>query len=155
MKTLIPRKQSEVQRSGSTPFSQLRSDWDRLFDRFLDDAWGPVGGSAGGGLPLDVLETDGELILQVEIAGVDPQDLDVSLSGDVLTISGQKREEEMQERARYHLAERRYGSFQRHLRLPIPVEPDSVDAQCKHGLLTVTLRKAESLRPRKISVKGS
>ena len=154
MNTLIPWKRGDVQRSSTAPFSQMRSDWDRLFDRLLDDVWAPAAGAPSGGLPLDVIETDNELVLQLEVPGVDPQNLDVSLSGDVLTISGHKVEERIEERSRHHLAERRYGSFQRSLRLPVPVEAESVEAKSQNGLLTVTLRKAESLRPRKISVKS-
>ena len=155
MASLTPWRRSEGQRgSGQAPVTQLRSDWDRLFDRFLDDFWTPSGNGGGASLPIEVKETDDALVLQAEIPGMDPKDIDISLTGDVLTISGQKSEEQDEERARYHYTERRYGFFQRSIRLPLPVEPDSVEAESKNGLLMITLRKAESQRPKRIEVKG-
>jgi HSP20 family protein len=158
MTSLTPWKRSDDRgSSGNAPVTQLRSDWDRMFDRFLDDVWGPAasGFGAGAGLPLDVMETDDALVLRAEIPGMDPKDIEIDLAGDVLTIAGQKTEEHKEERARYHHTERRYGSFRRSIRLPLPVEPDGVEAELKNGLLEITLRKAESLRPRRIEVKGS
>ena len=157
MNSLIPWKRGEIQKTApvAAPFTQLRSDWDRLFDRFLDDFWGPSTTASVQGLPLDVSETDMELVVRAEVPGIDPKDIEVSLSGDVLVISGRKAEEREEERARYHHTERRFGSFQRSLRLPIPVEPEHVQAAYKNGVLTVTLRKAESLRPRKIEIRTS
>lgn len=156
MNTLIPWKRGEIQSTTSAaPFTQMRSDWDRLFDRFLDDVWGPAGTSSSRGLVLDVSETDDALIVRAEIPGIDPKDVDVNLAGDVLTISGQKAEESGEERSRYHHTERRFGSFQRSLRLPVPVEAGGVEAECRNGLLTVTLRKAEALRPKKIAIRTS
>lgn len=157
MNTLIPWKRHEAQRNpaSTAPVSQLRSDWDRFFDRFLDDFWGvPLTGAAYAP-PLDILETDDELILTVEIPGIETKDVEISLSGDVLTIAGQKLELPADERARYHRMERRHGSFERNVRLPIPVEPQDVRAESRNGLLVITLRKAESQRPRKIPVKGA
>ena len=155
MLTHWKRSESQTTPVSTAPVSQLRSNWDRLFDNFLDDLWGlPVNG-AQYAPALDILETNDELIIQVEIPGVDAKDVEISLAGDVLTIAGQKVAQTNEERMRYHYTERRYGSFQRILRLPLPVEPQHVDAASKNGLLVITLRKAESLRPKKISVKGT
>jgi HSP20 family protein len=93
--------------------------------------------------------------VRAEVPGIDPKDIEVNLSGEVLTITGRKLDEEVEERSRYHHSERRFGSFQRGIRLPMPVEPDAVAADYKNGVLTVTLRKAEALRPKKIAIKRS
>jgi HSP20 family protein len=160
MNMLTPWKRPQSPQTQSTPASttpvtQLRSNWDRLFDNFLDDFWGmPVNG-AQYAPALDILETENELILQVEIPGIDAKDVEINLAGDVLTIAGEKVSQSSEQRSRYHHTERRYGSFQRVVRLPLPVEPQEVQAEAKNGLLVITLRKAESQRPKKISVKGA
>src|SRR6187551_3673591 len=100
MNMLTPWKRTQGQStSGSTlPVTQLRSNWDRLFDSFLDDFWGvPVNG-AQYAPPLDILETENELILQVELPGIDAKDVEINLAGDVLTIAGQKVSQSSEER---------------------------------------------------------
>ena len=152
----MPWRKSDGPRSSGSQFTQLRSDWDRMLDRVLDDfLGGTTGGQARREMPLDVIETDGELSIKVELPGLEPENVDVSLAGDVLTIQGQKQEERNEETSRYHLTERRYGSFQRSIPLPTPVEPESVAAEMRNGLLTITLKKSEATRPRKISVRGA
>jgi HSP20 family protein len=153
---ITPWKRSEIQRTpaSTAPVAQLRSNWDRLFDSFLDDFWGVPANGAQYAPALDILETEDQLVIEVEIPGIDANDVEINLAGDVLTIAAQKAERPSEERARYHHTERRYGSFQRIVRLPLPVEPQNVEAESKNGLLVITLRKAESLRPKKISVKG-
>jgi HSP20 family protein len=156
MNMLTPWKRHETQSTPApaAPVSQLRSNWDRLFDSFLDDFWGlPVNG-AQYAPALDILENNDELIIQVEVPGIDSKDVEINLAGDVLTITGQKLVQSGEERTRYLHTERRYGSFQRIVRLPLPVEAQQVEAESKNGLLVITLRKAEALRPKKISVKG-
>ena len=155
MNSLLPWKRSDSKTAMAVaPVTQLRSDWDRLFDRVLDDFWGPGTGSATHGLAIDVSETDEHIEIRAEIPGIEPKDIDVSLSGDVLTIAGQKMDAASESHGRYHHSERRFGSFQRAVRLPVPVEPDRVDATYKNGLLTVKLEKSEALRARKIDIKS-
>src|SRR5688572_24286529 len=104
MTRMTPWKRSEDRSaSGNLPVTQLRSDWDRLFDRFLDDFWGgSVSGGSGSGLPLDVLETEDALVLRAEMPGFDANEIEIDLVGDVLTIAAQHSEERKEERARYH-----------------------------------------------------
>lgn len=149
------RPESQTTPAASGSVTQLRSNWDRLFDNFLDDFWGLPANGVQFVPALDILETENELILQMEVPGIDAKDVEINLAGDVMTIVGQKVSSSSEERVRYHHAERRYGSFQRIVRLPLPVEPQEVEAEAKNGLLVITLRKAESLRPKKISVKGA
>jgi HSP20 family protein len=127
-------------------------DWDRLFDRFLDDAWIPSS-RALHGLLLDVSETDEQIRVRAEVPGMGPEDLNISLAGDVLTLSGQKTdEEESQDGTRYY-TERHFGSYQRAVKLPCPVDPNQVSAEHKHGVVSITLQKAETVRPKRIDIK--
>lgn len=129
-------------------------DWD-VFDRFFDDfrlprlwkddqAWMPV---------FDMSETDQEVIVKVEVPGMDSKDIDLSLSKDYLTISGEKKHEEKEEKENYHRTERRYGAFCRNIALPVDVDPDKVDATYKDGVLKITLPKAEYTKTKKIEIK--
>jgi HSP20 family protein len=166
MSTLIPWKRADIQRGGNysmAPVSQMRWDWDRLFDRFLDDFWNPtvnpvtavnpVTGALG--LPLDMTETDDQIVVRAEVPGIAPKDLDIRLAGDVLTLSGQKIEVSGSDEGRRTYSERQYGSYQRALKLPCPVDPDRVHAEHENGVITITLRKAENVRPKRIQVKSA
>ena len=128
-------------------FDQLQSDFGRLFD-------GDVAAKALS-TPIDVTDSEGELRVRAEVPGVDPEKLDIQLTGDVLTISGEKTEESESKEGARTWSERRYGSFSRSLQLPCPVDTDSVVAEHKHGVVTVTLRKADAVRTRRIEVKPS
>lgn len=152
LSTMIPVKRDLANRTPTGVFSELRSDWDRLFDRFLDDMWGPPTGGALA-VPLDLAETDEELRIRAEVPGVAPDGLEIQLVGDVLTLSGTKLDPAPEARTRQLHAERRFGSFQRAVRLPCAVDPDGVAAEHANGVVTVTLRKAETVRPKRIAVR--
>lgn len=156
MTHLIPWKRTEIRGNGSrpsVPVSQMRMDWDRLFDRFLDDAWSPL--ATAQGLLLDLTETDDEIRVRAEVPGIDPDDLEISLVGDLLTLSGQKADEEESSDGSRHYSERQFGSFQRTVRLTCPVDPDKVAAEHKYGVVTITLQKAEKVRSKRIAVKAT
>ena len=142
------------------PLTRFRSEMDRLFDRF----WGePLAGTAGfpadrwqafGWSPsLDVTEHDNEVAVRAEMPGVDPEDLDLSISGDVLTLSGEKKESSEERDGNFFRAERRFGSFRRSIQLPASVDPDKVEAEYENGVLTVRMEKAETAKPKRIPVK--
>jgi HSP20 family protein len=159
MSTLIPWKRADAQRGNysMTPISQMRWDWDRLFDRFLDDFWNPAVNPVAGslGMLLDVSETDEQIVIRAEVPGIAPKDLDIRLAGDVLTLSGEKIETGESDGARRYYSERQFGSYQRALKLPCPVDPDHVQAEHEYGVVTITLFKAESVRPKRIQVKSA
>jgi HSP20 family protein len=153
---LIPWKRGESQnRNGNlqtAPVSSMRMDWDRLFDRILDDAWNPSTGSSQA-LLLDVAESDEQIRVRAEVPGMGPDDLNISLAGDVLTLSGQKSDQdESQDGTRFY-SERHFGSFQRTIKLPCPVDPNQVAAEHKHGVVSITLQKSETVRPKRIAIK--
>ena len=92
--------------------------------------------------------------LPAELAGLTKDDIEVSLEDGVLTISGEKKDDRTEETEGYHLRERRHGKFSRSFRLPAEVNPEKINAHLKDGVLTVTLDKAEVVKPRKIDVKA-
>jgi HSP20 family protein len=136
-------------------------------NRLFDDAWGRFGAApAAGGqsqLPaaidarMNVSETEKELRITAELPGVNEQDVDVTLEGDVLTIRGEKKIEQSRggENEHFHFVERAYGTFQRSVQLPYPVKPDDVRAEFHNGVLTLTLPKGEQQQRRKIPVAGA
>ena len=146
---------------GSDPFLSLHREMNRLFDDVLRGTFGVPsregqGGQGGTLMPhIDVSETDKELKIRAELPGVTEKDVEVTLNDDVLTIRGEKKVERTSEQENYHFVERSYGTFQRSLRVPYPVEPDQVQARFEHGVLTVTLPKSEKLqRSRRIQVQA-
>lgn len=108
------------------------------------------------GLPLDVIEKEDAYIVRASIPGIDPDALDVTLTDNVLTIQAESKfDDEEQQGDRYVVRERRYGRFTRSISLPMPVEADNIEATCANGELTLTLPKAEAVRPRRITIQGA
>jgi HSP20 family protein len=104
---------------------------------------------------MDVSETDGELKICAELPGVSESDVDIRLEDDVLVIRGEKKFERKDEKENYHFVERSYGTFQRALRLPGPIEPERVQARFENGVLTVTVPKSQQQeRSRRIRVQS-
>jgi HSP20 family protein len=143
---------------GVTPF---RSGFDQLAERFFDEPWGlwPAFGQATGLQPagflpsLDVAEGDDEVVVQAELPGLDAEDIDIQVSDDVLTITGEKKARtEQRSKGTFH-SERRYGRFRRSVRLPSRIDAGKVSAGYAKGVLTVRLPLAEEARPRRIAVK--
>jgi HSP20 family protein len=123
------------------PFRAVRNQ----FDALLDDWFGR--GLAGGMLSprIDVSETEKEVTLAVELPGVEEKDIDVTLSGDQLTIKGEKKSEQESKDDKngrvFHRMERSYGAFQRTMTVPYEIEPEKVTASFKDGVLRITLPK--------------
>jgi len=139
----------------SNPFKEIekeRSEMDRLLDTFLfgkpktsgftEKEWRP---------PIDIAETERELVVNVEIPGVEIDDLNLSLSEDTLHIQGEKKPESKEEG--YHHAERSYGSFSRSIRLHVDVQRHKISASYKNGVLTIILPKSEKIKKKEIKIK--
>lgn len=138
------------------PFVGFRRELDRVFDSFFDGFERPVAANWGGVTPaLDVQEDDKELIVTAEVPGVSEKDVDVTLSGDLLTIKGEKKAEEEQKNGNFSYVERRYGAFSRSLRLPFAVQDEDVNATYDQGVLTIRIPKPAEAQTsvRKIEVK--
>jgi HSP20 family protein len=145
------------------PFLSLHREMNRLFDDvFRGTGLPPATGSQGQGdvgtfvnASMNVSETDTDIRITAELPGVTEQDIDVSLDDDVLTIRGEKKFERTDDKENFHFVERSYGTFQRSLRLPFPIDPDQVQANFENGVLTVTLPKTgRQERSRRIQVQG-
>jgi HSP20 family protein len=136
-------------RHGSDPFLALHREMNRLFDEAFRGFGLSEGGTspealASGGVAvprIDVSETDQDLTVFVELPGVDQNDVEITLTDDVLTIRGEKKARTENQQQNYHVMERSYGSFARAIRLPFAVNPDQVQATFKDGVLSVALPK--------------
>lgn len=137
------------------PFREMaraRSAMDRMFEDSLigpEWEWRP---STSWQLSLDVVENDDDYVVKASIPGINPDDLEITLSGRTLTIKGETKEETESEQGRYHLRERRYGSFSRSVTLPIEVKDADIEASYESGVLTLTLPKSEAMKPKRIKV---
>ncbi len=101
---------------------------------------------------MDMYETDDALVVKMALPGVDPEKVEIRIAGDVLTIRGHVEEDVVEEGASYYLRERRTGAFSRSVQLPVPVEADKAEAVFENGVLTLTLPKAEEVRPKTIKI---
>lgn len=132
-------------------------------NRILDEAFAGLPFPEQGGNILtaswvpatDVSEDTSTIQISMELAGVNPDDVRISLENNVLTIRGEKRQEEEQNDERVHRIERIYGMFERTFVLPSTVDPERIEAQYENGVLQVTIPKAERARPREIRVNSS
>ncbi|MGB7767996.1 MAG: Hsp20/alpha crystallin family protein [Verrucomicrobiia bacterium] len=122
--------------------TNLQDELDRLFESPLT-GWAPA---------LEVHEDKDNFTIRVEVPGLKREDIAVSLQDDALVISGERKEEKINEGTEVHRQERFYGKFQRALTLPAPVAADKVKAAYQDGVLTVTLPKAEEAKPKQIDV---
>lgn len=104
-------------------------------------------------LALDVAEKDDAFIIKASVPGVLAEDVEITLTDNVLTIKGEMKEDKEINEQSYHLRERRSGSFMRSVTLPTAVDADKIEAVNENGVLTLTLPKAEAVKPKKIEVK--
>jgi len=130
---------------------RARRHMDRLLYVFTGGASSPE--SSGVFPPLIVAEDGDAIYVEAEITGIKAEDLDISVVGRTLTLSGERKPEET-ENVCYHRRERKWGSFRKALTLPDDVNPDAIRAECKNGMLKLVLPKAEHVKPRKITIKG-
>jgi len=124
----------------------------------LQDSFVRPGAAPGGGalaaLPLDVHETDAEFVIKASLPGVKPEEVQITVHGDTVTIRGETKTEEEKKGQTWHLRERRQGSFQRSVSLATPIDSDKAQARFEHGVLNLTLPKSEKARPKQIKVNG-
>jgi HSP20 family protein len=135
----------------------MRWEMDQVFDRFFSDVWaGDRWGETGLWAPaLDVKETEDEVVVHAELPGVDPKDLDITISGELLTLSGKKEVKTEKKEENWFHSECRYGEFRRSVTLPAAVETKDVNADYKNGVLTIRVKKSANAQAKKIAVKAS
>jgi HSP20 family protein len=141
------------------PFGEmvtLRQAMDRLFeDSFVSPmSWRTLNGEAALAA-LDVHQTDDELVVTASLPGLKAEDVDITITGQTLTIRGEFKSDEKIDRDQYLYRERRYGSFNRQLQLPVRVQGDAATATFENGVLTLRIPKAEEVKPRQIQVKAA
>lgn len=110
--------------------------------------------NAEGQLTIDVYQTENDIVIKSTIAGVKPEDLDVSINNDMVTVKGERKNEEIVDTSNYYYQECYWGSFSRSVLLPVDVIPEKVDASLKNGILTIRLPKADTTKTKKIQVRG-
>jgi len=137
------------------PFSDIRTTMDRLFDEGFSRPWRFMTPSDyEAGFPLEIAETDDAVEVKASMPGVRPEDVDITVANDVLTIKAEHREETEDKKREYYRREIRYGAFHRALSLPVSVDADKAEARFENGMLHLKLPKAEALRPKQIKVAG-
>ena len=127
----------------------------KQMDRLMESVWGeePFWTREKKWAPaFDLIEGNDEIIVQVDIPGMDEKDLSVSLSGDNLIIKGERKEEKEEKDKHYHRKERRHGSFQRIVTLPVTVDAKKISAEYHNGVLKVHLPKKEEVKPKEIPI---
>jgi HSP20 family protein len=129
----------------------------QAMDRLFDETWarrsmGWREGERVTALPVDVYSTANELVLKASVPGVDPENVEITIEGDTLTIRGETKSP--LENVDYHIQERSYGPFGRTLTLNVPVDVDQAEAAFDNGELTLIIPKAEAVRPKVITVKS-
>ncbi len=133
--------------------ARLHDEMDDLFDGFFRGLGRPLTGYKAWPA-IDVADKDNAVVVRAEVPGCKAEDIDISVYGNTLTISGEKKESKEQKEKGYYYAESSYGSFRREVTLPTDVDEAKIDAVCKDGVLSVTLPKAEKTKAVKVKVKG-
>jgi HSP20 family protein len=128
----------------------LREAMDRLFD---DAFTRPFSMRDGWSAPaIDMYQTDDEIVVKASLPGIKVDEVQINITGDVLTLKGEvKHEEESKDKA-WHIREQRWGSFQRSVALPTNVVADKAKAEFENGILNITLPKAEEVKPKTITI---
>ena len=107
-----------------------------------------------GSIDVNMMQTDNEVIIKASIPGVKPEDINISVTGDTLTLRGKVKEDKEYKEADYHIKEMREGSFSRTIPLPVKVDSDKAKAEFENGVLKLTLPKVEEVKPKTITVKA-
>jgi HSP20 family protein len=151
--TLAPRRANRLPSLWRDPFTALREEMNDLSTRFLgEEAEGWFTGTMAPSL--DMSETDNTIEVRMDLPGVTAKEIDIQISGNVLTVSGQRKEEKEEKGRTYHRVERRYGSFSRSVTLPSVVAESEVAAEYHDGVLSITMPKTEESKAHKIKVKS-
>ena len=161
IKDLIPwgrdKHEAATKHDNDNPVTTLQRDINRMFDDFWGRFDRPFGGAGLFGPSTDISETDKAVEVSVELPGLDEKDVEVTLTGDALTIRGEKKAEREDEAKGHYLSERTYGSFYRSVPLPPGVDTEKAEAEFKRGVLTVSLPRTEEAQAqvKKIDVKAA
>ena len=136
------------------PFNDMLTLREAMSQLFEESYVAPTGARNGQGFvpALDLSETSDGYLVEVAVPGLKPEDLDVTVENNVLTIKGSLNRQTEDTKRNYHRVERRYGSFQRTIALPSTVKADGIAAELNNGILRLEIPKAEEVKPRRIGV---
>jgi len=138
----------------------LRDAMDRLFDDAftrpftLNRNGGASTGSSWSSPAIDLYQTEDDVVVKAVLPGIKPDQVQINVTGDVLTIRGEVKEQDEQKDKAWHIREHRWGSFERSVALPVGVISDQANAEFENGILTITLPKSEEVKPKTITVKA-
>jgi len=135
----------------------LRDAMDRLFDEAFTRPFSLFDGGTNAAHmspAIDMYQTSDDVVIKAALPGLKADEVQINVTGDVLTLRGETRQSEEVQEQTYHLREHRWGSFERSIPLPVTVLADKAKAEFENGVLTVTLPKAEEVRPKTIAVKA-
>lgn len=131
--------------------TRMQQEMNRFFDDFFGDRQSEI--MQGNWLPaVDVSETESELVVRAELPGLSQNDIELNLQDNVLTLKGEKKQEQKEEKENYHRIERSYGSFSRSFTLPTTVKAEQIKATFKDGVLVISLPKSEEAKAKKIAI---
>jgi HSP20 family protein len=149
--TLLPIKRREMP---INDLARAQLEINEMARNFFGNGEAPGGWHGVAWPAIDIADREHEYLVEVEVPGCNIEDIELSVSGNLLTIHGEKKQEQkVQEKGYYHV-ERSFGSFRRDLNLAGDVDTAKIDAECKNGILTVRLPKTEKAKPAKIKIKG-
>jgi HSP20 family protein len=132
----------------------LRDAMDRLFNDAFTHPWSSASGGLRGSMPpIDMWQDNNAVMVKASLPGLKASDVQISVTGDMLTLRGEYKQQEEHKDESYHLRENVYGSFERSILLPTAVEADKAKAEFEDGILTITLPKSEQAKPKSITVK--
>jgi len=130
----------------------LREAMDRLFD---DAFTRPISVSGVSGMPaVDMFQTNDNVVVKASLPGLKADDVDITITGETLTLRGEFKQENEQKESSYHMREQRFGSFERSILLPTDVEANKAKADFENGILTITMPIAEAVKPKSITIKA-
>lgn len=133
----------------------LRDAMDRLFeDSFIGPRWGWLAPASAANLAINMYETKNEVVVKAALPGVKPEEVEVTITGNTLTISGESKEENEVKEKDYMRKERQFTSFTRSVTLPDGLKADQADASFEKGVLTLKVPKTEEAKPKTIQVKA-
>ena len=149
---LIPWRRRDRETFPMGVHKDFRREFDALINRFFGDEPLVPSFTQGFSPAIDLSESDVEFTVKAEFPGVEPKDLDISLTGDVLTIKGEKKEEKEEKERGVHRVERSFGSFARSFSLPCEVQENKIKAKFENGVVTIMLPKAETAKKKSIQI---
>jgi HSP20 family protein len=132
----------------------LREAMDRLFDDAFTRPLSVRDGWSMASPAIDMYQTDNDVVVKASIPGIKAEEVQINITGDILTLKGEAKQEEDRNERSWHIREQRFGSFERSIVLPTDVKSDRAEAVFENGILTITLPKADEVKPKTINIKA-